>query len=84
MVVAEQDDSPPCGHPRIVAGAALRTSLDVAFLLAPTGNQATWPLTIPNDPGLAGVNVLEQAGTFNFTSGCIASMSIGIRITVGW
>lgn len=61
----------------------LRTTPDVVYSLNPVGNQATWSLTIPNNPTLLGANLFAQAVTFNFATVCTDSMSNGIQITIG-
>jgi serine/threonine protein kinase len=64
-------------------GCTLRTTLDVAYSLSPTGNQASWSLAIPNHPGLLGVRLFAQAATFDFATLCTDSLSNGIEITIG-
>ncbi len=62
----------------------LRAFPDLISALAPTGNQATWSIPIPNDCNLLGLNQLfTQVVVFNFATGCVDALSNGMQMTIG-
>ena len=63
----------------------LRASPDVTFTLAPSNNQATWSILIPNDISLLGYSGLQtQVIVFNYLSGLdVDATSNGMQMTIG-